>query len=317
MDPRLQAIEATYGLFLRPEVLALGYRDEHITAFIRRGDWHRVRRGAYLYSASWQAADETERYRLLCCAAIRQARTDVVASHVASAVMHGAPTWGLDLSKAHITRLDGKAGRKEAGVQQHRGAMADGDVVPIGQYQATSPTRCALELTTISSTEASLCVVNDFLHRGLTSKEALVDRSREMGAWPHSLRLDIVLSLTDSRIESVGETRTYLLCRRAGLPRPEPQHEVYDERGALLGRVDFAWPEHGVFLEFDGREKYLKYRQPGESVHDAVLREKRREELICQVTGWRCIRITWADLARPEVIAARIHRLLSAGRSVA
>ena len=35
-------------------------------------------------------------------------------------------------------------------------------------------------------------------------------------------------------------------------------------------------------------------------------REKRREELICGLTGWRCIRIVWADLYRPELVIARI-----------
>ena len=31
-----------------------------------------------------------------------------------------------------------------------------------------------------------------------------------------------------------------------------------------------------------------------------MLREKRREERVAELTGWRCIRITWADLAYPE-----------------
>ncbi|KQW47543.1 hypothetical protein ASC77_13915 [Nocardioides sp. Root1257] len=66
-----------------------------------------------------------------------------------------------------------------------------------------------------------------------------------------------------------------------------------------------------MFLEFDGKEKYLRHRRPGESVVDAVLREKRREERICGITGWRCIRITWADLFEPERTAARIRATLA------
>jgi len=41
-----------------------------------------------------------------------------------------------------------------------------------------------------------------------------------------------------------------------------------------------------------------------------LLREKRREELICALTGWVCIRITWEDLARPHLLARRIRRIL-------
>jgi hypothetical protein len=74
-----------------------------------------------------------------------------------------------------------------------------------------------------------------------------------------------------------------------------------------------AWPELKVFLEFDGKEKYLKFRREGESVVDAVLREKKREERICRLTGWRCIRITWADLYRPAETIADIRSVLAGG----
>jgi len=97
------------------------------------------------------------------------------------------------------------------------------------------------------------------------------------------------------------------------VPAPVTGYEFFDERGNVLFRVDFAWPELGVFLEFDGKEKYLKYRKKGESVIDAVLREKRREEWICRLTGWRCIRIVWADLYRPEQTVARIRAVLAGG----
>jgi hypothetical protein len=40
-----------------------------------------------------------------------------------------------------------------------------------------------------------------------------------------------------------------------------------------------------------------------------VLREKRREELICELTGWRCIRIVWADLYAPVKTADRIRAM--------
>ena len=91
---------------------------------------------------------------------------------------------------------------------------------------------------------------------------------------------------------------------------PQPQYKVRDPAtGEVVARVDFAWPELGLFLEFDGRVKYQKLLKEGESVTDVVLREKRREELICRLTGWRCIRIVWADLYTPERTAAIIRSL--------
>ena len=87
-----------------------------------------------------------------------------------------------------------------------------------------------------------------------------------------------------------------------------------DERGRLVGRVDFVWEDFGVFVEFDGKEKYTKHRREDETLDQFLMREKSREERICQLTGWVCIRITWADLAGPELLAARVRKLLESRR---
>ena len=35
--------------------------------------------------------------------------------------------------------------------------------------------------------------------------------------------------------------------------------------------------------------------------------------MICRLTGWRCIRIVWADLYRPEETIAYIRGVLAGG----
>ncbi len=175
----------------------------------------------------------------------------------------------------------------------------------------TSPARTVLDVTTIAGVEPALCVANYFLHAGLTDGEQLTTRYCGMEHNPFTLRTDLVLRLADGRIESIGESRTFYLCWRHGLPAPRPQWVVRDEHGQEVARLDFAWPERRVWLEFDGREKYSRYLRPGESVADAVLREKRREDLVRELTGWRCVRITWADLADPVRLATRLRDLLA------
>jgi hypothetical protein len=81
--------------------------------------------------------------------------------------------------------------------------------------------------------------------------------------------------------------------------------------------VDFAWPRFGVFLEFDGRVKYEKLLRPGQSASDVVIAEKRREELICRLTGWRCIRIVWSDLEHPARTAAMIRDVITSSTTAA
>jgi hypothetical protein len=76
-----------------------------------------------------------------------------------------------------------------------------------------------------------------------------------------------------------------------------------------VARVDLAWPELGLFLEFDGKVKYERLLKEGEHASDVVFREKQREDMIRRLTGWRCIRIVWADLYKPEVTAAKIRAM--------
>jgi hypothetical protein len=175
----------------------------------------------------------------------------------------------------------------------------------------SSAARCAVEMTTIADVEAALVTVNGLLHDGQLTPSELADMARDTRHWPESLGTNLVVRLADPRLESAGETRTAHLCWTQHLPPPMPQVGVVDENGVTFARVDFAWPEYGVFLEFDGKEKYRRWRREGETLEEFLMREKRREEKICQLTGWVCIRITWADLNSPERTASRIRRILA------
>jgi hypothetical protein len=162
-----------------------------------------------------------------------------------------------------------------------------------------------------------LVAVCGVLNLRLASLADIREAAGRASRWPNSLSTRLVLARADERLSSVAEVRTWHFFHEHRITRPEPQVEVHDDRGNLLGRVDFAWRRHGVFLEFDGRIKYERHRRPGETLEEFLLREKRREEQICAATGWVCIRVTWADLARPHVLARRIRRLLDSRRAPA
>lgn len=312
MDPRLAEICAVSGVFLRREAVERGYDDVQLAALVRAGVLSRFRYGAYAARATWDAADENARHLLRARAAVRTSATEVVASHVTSVIAHGADIWGLPVDEVHLTRLDRRAGRRAAGVVQHRGDLTDQKFTTSSGLRHTSGTRAALEVMSMRDTTVETAVVttSSLLHRGVTTPAELQAAADEVDRWPHTLAVPIILALADGRLESVGESRTIYLCWAHGLPAPTPQVPILDEHGIEFARVDFAWPELGVFLEFDGRVKYSDHLRDGESVTDAVLREKRREERVCEVTGWRCIRITWADLENPQRTADRIRRIL-------
>jgi len=53
--------------------------------------------------------------------------------------------------------------------------------------------------------------------------------------------------------------------------------------------------------------KYGRFLRPGETIEEAVLREKQREDAI-RDQGWQVVRWTWDDLWTPQVIEDRILR---------
>ncbi len=303
-DPRLLPID------LRRELISAGHTDRTLAQALRRGTLARPRRGAYVDGPTWATLNADQRYVLYCRAAYRQAATDVVLSHTSALPFLDAPVWGVPRDEAHLTRRDAQSGRREAGVRQHRGLLLDGDAVTRFGIDVSSPLRATLEVGAIASVEATLVVANHFLHRSAFTLGTLVERYEgTSGCWPHTLGMNIVLRLADARLESVGETRTAYFLFRRRFPRPIPQMEIEDG-GRVVAKLDFALPDHGAWIEFDGMVKYEGHLGPGESASDAVVREKRREEHVAELTGWRCFRVTWSDLDRPERLEARLRSFL-------
>jgi hypothetical protein len=307
----LRAICALHTVFLRREALAQGYDDRTLRQACKHGILHHVRHGAYIFGDTWKSLDAIERHLVVCAAALRTAKSGAVLSHVSAVAAYGLPTWELTLDEVHLTRLDGAAGRSEAGVRQHRGTLDRAQVAKAHDMPVTSPARTAVDLTTITDVEHSVPPLSEILRRKWATKDAILAVYDSMRHTPGTLNGRIAIGLADKRLESVGEARCWCMFYRQGMPMPQPQYEVFDQWGVLVGRVDFAWPELKVFVEFDGKEKYLKNLREGESVIDAMRREKRREEDICRLTGWRCIRITWADLYNPAYTCRRIREMFA------
>jgi hypothetical protein len=310
MDERLFARGVgDLGLFTRPEILAAGYDDNYITRMVRSGFWHRVRNGAFVATSEWDKLDEVGRHRVRSRAVLRKSRSEGVLSHQSALAELRVPFWDLPLDDVHLTRFDQRAGRREAGVCQHRGRLLVGDVTHRNGVRVTSPVRTALDVMATTDTEHGLVVGCSMVREGLCTLPQLGHAYAAIEPRAHSLGTRVVLGLVDPRLESIGEMRTVFHCWAQGLPRPVPQFEVR-ENGRLIARLDLAWPELRVWVEFDGRSKYLDHLRDGETTADAVLREKHREDAVRRLTGWICIRVTWADLYDPERLARRIRRAI-------
>lgn len=306
---RLRVIGESAGYFTRDEAFNAGHDDRSINRSLRTGLWRRVRPGAYTFSDLWPDRAE-DVHRLTARAAARKFGDAVASSHTTAAIDHGLFVWGMDLSLVHMTRLDGGSGRTQAGVRHHEGLTVPGDLVRLDDRWVMNATRAAVETASLGSPESGLVTLDSLLHRGGGDRVGLDTTFGYMQHWPDMHHVGIVVQLADARPESVGESRSRWLFFTQGLPTPELQFPVYGDDGRLVGTTDFAWPEHRLLGEFDGKVKYGRLLRPGERPEDAVFREKRREDLLCEITGWRMVRLIWSDLYAPDVTAARIRRLM-------
>jgi hypothetical protein len=306
----LRFLAATNGFFTRADALRAGLDDNDIRRALKVRLWTRVRWGVYTFTDLWSEKDEVTRHLAAARSVARKLGPTVALSHVSAALDHGLTTWDADLSLVHVTRLDGGAGRTEAGVQHHEGFCVDSEVIEKDGYLVVRPVRAALESAGLMSSEAAVATLDSGLHLERFSAEELDEAFGRMHHWPDTLHLQFAVRFADGRAESVGESRARYLCYTHGLPTPDLQFHVYDEHGGLVGITDMAWEEHRLLGEFDGKVKYGRLLRPGEEPGDAVFREKRREDELRRLTDFSMVRLTWADLYRGPETAGRIRALM-------
>lgn len=303
---------------LRRDLIADGLTDNQIDRLVRAKVLKRIRYGAFVDMAVWEQLTPGDRHRLLARAVLARAHGATALTHVSSIIERGLPLWGFSLDVVHTTRTGPeRAGRRQRDWVPHRAVLGEDDREELNGIVVSTPARAAFETTTISDVERSLVAVNRLLHAGAMTLDELAVQVETHRWWPGSLTSDLVIRLADPRLESVGEDRFSYLAYKQGIPKADPQFEVYDEQGTLVARLDFAWPELNVFLEFDGKVKYERHRREGETLEEFLMREKTREELVCLLTGWVCIRIGWVDLAQPERLASRIRGVMAARNKLA
>ncbi len=115
-------------------------------------------------------------------------------------------------------------------------------------------------------------------------------------------RLRRVLELVDGGAESPYESLTRLILVQAGLPPPQTQVRAVDEFGFTVARVDMAWPEKRVAVEYDGAHHWTDPRQRRRDI-------ERLAEL--ESLGWIVIRISSDMLRTPAAIVARVRAALA------
>ncbi|MBB1500975.1 hypothetical protein H5397_05945 [Propioniciclava sp. MC1683] len=159
----------------------------------------------------------------------------------------------------------------------------------------TSPVDTFLDLSACLGLVDLVAVGDSLVHRGRTTPEALVRAAEEEG---RGRRAREAARLVRAGVESPMETRLRLLIVLAGLPEPEVNIKIRDERGDVVRRIDMGYSDQKVGIEYDGK-------QHATSRHQYAADVRRREELAA--LGWRLWVAVSDDLfTSPGAALARI-----------
>lgn len=187
-----------------------------------------------------------------------------------------------------------------AGLRIRRASLVGSDVRSVGRLLCTTPVRTALDLARREDLADAVVALDVFLARGLVDPQQLSDAVSLLAAVRGSRKARRAVGLADERAESPPESRLRLLLRLAGLA-PIPQYVVRDAEGRFLARVDLAFPELKIAIEYDG----AWHGQPGQ-----LGRDRRRLNALT-AAGWIVLHVTASDMHEPETLVAAVRRLIT------
>lgn len=303
-------MSSTGGFLTRRNVVESGLgTDSELAAAVCSGDLTRAWRGVYHAASDDPDGDDddpiTAAYRRRVIGGAMSGGSERVVSHQSAAALHGLPLLGREES-VHFT-VDRKAGGQRRTAVIHATPLTGQDVVEIRGLPVTSLARTAVDVARSGTFTQAVCAMDGALALGVTVSELTETVRRGSGrSGIDTARRALLIADGDS--ESVGESFSRVLMHGfADVPSPRLQHEFRTESGLFVARSDFDW-EGRLVGEFDGRGKYERDLRPGESIADAVWREKRREDRLRDL-GVIVVRWTWFELTHPRAL----HALLSHG----
>ncbi|MFC7528637.1 DUF559 domain-containing protein [Actinoplanes sp. GCM10030250] len=257
---------------------------------LRGGKWRRLLPDVYAHR------DVVVDHRLWCAAV-----SLILPRGSAIGGLSAAYLWGAELSRATspvsvVTPRDRWTNRNSRIVAHHT-VIADSDLTELDGVLVTTPERTAFDLgRRLRRTEALVSM--DIMIRDVKPDLVVVqEMAVQRRGWPRVAQLKEVLKLADPRAESPMESRLRLLLHDAGVPPAVPQHEVRDDRGRLIGRVDLAWPAARLAVEYEGDH----HRE-----RDQYRRDVARTNAL-RSAGWTVLRFTADDLhERPRETAMTV-----------
>ena len=301
IEPALREVASgQHGLFTTRQAHRAGTSASALVQAVKDGALLHPGRGLYAVADLVDTASPLSWHRTRAFGASLLWEDAMLAS-VSAVVAHGVPVWGVDLARVRVLRpLDRSVGMPSYRVRPWRGQPAVvtdlGPAVELSHALAQHAVDHGLVPGVVSADRA--------LHDGRVTMAELEESAGVVSEWRHGSRAVSMVSFANPLHESVGESRCAVTLALGGVVL-EPQVDIRDASGHLVGRVDFLVTGTNVIVEFDGRVKY-------ESGDPSVLwAEKRREDALRRL-GYVVVRLTWADLERPGAALAKVRTAIAA-----
>ncbi|MEU4208212.1 hypothetical protein [Rothia terrae] len=278
------------------ELLERGHSTRSIKNRADAGELVTLCRGGYCERHLWEGANPKEKAILNAVATHKTLSEKVVFSHETAAVVQGLAT--LDVPReTHIVgrRIHGE----KQGLRRHYHDAFQGKSTPIAgtPMLALPPGLTVLSCATSQSVQSALVTAESAVYSaGVPYDDLRTVLLESKGRGCRTARR--VGQLMSPLWESAGETLVRFALLDEALPELVQQYEI--SVAGRIYRVDFALPELGIIIEFDGALKYTDYG-PADQM---ILRERQREKDL-QNAGWYVIRVGWGD------VYPRPHRLLA------
>ena len=268
----------------RRELLEMGVPSRRIESMRRSGELRQVFRGVYV----GRATEDSLAMRVQAAALVLG--PDQIVCDRAAAYLHGVDTYGvreLHARPLETCVLRGGVPTRRQGIDGRQRDLIPEEIDTHGEVRITTPLRTALDLGCALPRHRALGAIDELARFHRIERGQLELASSRFRGRRGVLQLRALLPLVDSRAESQRESWIRLDIADAGLPRPEVQWSVVED-DIEIWRLDLAYPEHLVAVEYDGEEFHR--------LTEAQIEHDRRRRRWLRDHGWNVIVVTKDDL---------------------
>ena len=273
-----------HGLFAAAHLELLGIGEHERRHRVRTGRWIEIHQRVY------RVAGSPVTWRSDVLAACWAGGARAVASFRSAAALHGLP--GSTEQVVEITCPRWRRARHDGLLVHEARALPERDVTIVDAIPVTTVERTIFDLCSVCGNNTIDFAIDNALRRELASFEtltAVLQRLGHRGVKGTRLLRSLLAARDPLRAPTDSEREAMLIdvLRANGLPEAVRQFVIRDEQGIFVGRVDVAYPDQRIAMEYDSYQEHVGKQQ--------LVRDSRRRNAISAL-GWTVLVATAEDV---------------------